>query len=396
MFDFNCPSMLDAPASPARARAAAHKLTSMSSHDVRSETVDGAPTASRRTPPPSGRATLRGVNIPLHRSFVSRLAPFIFLGCSASTSGPPGAARDGGVGTDAPVTGEIEWVTQGGSNEDVAHIVVGATYVAWTAKESTVVSQPSAGSVRVWPKSGGVPRTVWAGPGELNAIATDDAYVYWQLQYDARENLAAVYRAKLPDGTPEVIADVAYGSGPLVIDATRVFYRSGANGFSVLAKTGGAAPRAYGNEIPFGLEPFDETVFMIGWDTLRVFDLATGAAETVSTLYGSAGLVRLGGSIYFLDAPSGEKSRVVSYEPATKKSSVLFTLQDSGKAIVTDGRDLFITTAQTDSATVFRHRPGDASPTAIASGVVPWALAVDDRYVYVAQRTTIGRFDKNR
>ena len=65
-------------------------------------------------------------------------------------------------------------------------------------------------------------------------------------------------------------------------------------------------------------------------------------------------------------------------------------------AIATDGRDLFINAAQTTEGTVLRYRTGDASPTPIASKLSSSVLAVDDRYVYVARRTQVGRLDKNR
>lgn len=195
------------------------------------------------------------------------LAPLFLLGCSASTAASPGGGtNDGGVSNNDAgdaATANIEWIAEGGSNEKVVRIAVNGTHVAWTAAESRTVSQPSAGSVRVWPKSGGAAKSVWSGAGDVNAIAADEAAVYWLVaQKDA--TAAVVYRAKLPDGAPEVLSDAAYGAGALAIDATRVFFRSGSSTFSVLEKTGGAAPRTFNaGDTPFVLQPFDETVFVM-------------------------------------------------------------------------------------------------------------------------------------
>lgn len=87
---------------------------------------------------------------------------------------------------------------------------------------------------------------------------------------------------------------------------------------------------------------------------------------------------------------------MVAYDTALKTTTRLFPYQNLGDAIATDGRDLFINTAETNEATVFRHRKGDAAPTAIASGVNTPSLAVEHRYVYVASGTKLGRIDKNR
>ena len=261
-------------------------------------------------------------------------------------------------------------------------LVIDSTSLYWPDRDGTVMKLSL---------DGGAPIAIVSGVGNAEFIAVDSAYIYWTnstcFRGDAGDVCTGtIIKAPLSGGQPATIASTPGLPEGIAVDSTNVYWTNwlsvyGGNVLSV-GLDGGAVTTVAPN--PGGVESIIATAGNLYWTGsggLTRMPLGGSPTTLAADCFGAAMVLDSVDAYWVCQGQGGDSGSVM--KAALDGSSGVTVVSGQGPfgGIAVDFGSIYWTNGFGDH-TVMRVPIDGGTPTMVATGKQPWAIAVDSTSVY--------------